>query len=61
MSTALIILEMLAIIAGLVAGVGALFYAFCWTLLCVVRLFPVIGRRHRRTRWDDLTSRSGRH
>ena len=60
MNTALIILEMLAIIAGLVAAVGALFYGLCWILLIVVRFFPVIGRRKRHDRWTELTSRSGR-
>jgi hypothetical protein len=30
-------------------------YAFCWTVLLLVRVVPVIGRRHRHPRWDELT------
>jgi hypothetical protein len=44
----------------LLAGVGVLMYAFCWTVLLLVRFVPVIGRRHRHPRWDELTKRSGR-
>ena len=61
MRAALQIAEMLAIIAGLVAMIGALFYGFCWSVLSVVRFFPVIGRRHKHARWSELTKRSGRH
>ena len=50
----------IAIIAGLMAAVGLLLYAFCWTILLLLRFVPVIGRRHRHTRWDELTRRSGR-
>ena len=60
MRTAIQIVEMLAIIAGLVAIVGALFYSFCWTMLSVVRFFPAIGKRHRHPHWNELTKKSGR-
>ena len=61
MRIAIQIVEMLAIIAGLVAVVGALFYGFCWSVLSIVRFFPAIGKRHRHQHWDELTKKSGRH
>jgi uncharacterized membrane protein len=54
------IIEVLVMIAGLMAIVAGLFYAFSWLMLLVVSLFPMIGKRHRHSRWDDLTRRSGR-
>jgi hypothetical protein len=54
------IIEVLAMIAGLMAVVAGLFYAFSWLMLLVVSLFPVIGKRHRHRRWNELTKRSGR-
>jgi hypothetical protein len=54
------ILSALGIIVGLLAAVAAVMYAFCWTVLLLVRFVPVIGRRHRHPRWDELTKRSGR-
>jgi hypothetical protein len=48
------------IIAGLMAIVAALFYGFCWAILTLVTFFPVIGRKHRHARWDELTKRSDR-
>ena len=60
MQTLLLIASAIAIIAGLMAVVALLFYAFCWTILLVLRFVPVIGRRHRHPRWDELTRRSGR-
>ena len=54
------IIEVLAMIAGLMAVVAGLFYAFSWLMLLVVSLFPVIGKRHRHGRWNELTKRSGR-
>ena len=61
MRTAIQIVVMLTMIAGLLAVVGALFYGFCWSVLLVMRFFPAIGKRHRHQRWDDFTKRSGRH
>jgi hypothetical protein len=60
MHAALLVVEMLAIIAALLAVVGATMYGFCWALLCLVRFFPIIGRRHRHRHWEDLTKHSGR-
>jgi len=42
------------------AVVGATMYGFCWALLCLVGFFPIIGRRHRHSNWEDLTKHSGR-
>jgi hypothetical protein len=60
LSTVLQIVSALGIIVGLLAAVAAVMYAFCWTVLLLVRFVPVIGRRHRHPRWDELTKRSGR-
>lgn len=60
MRTFLIIVQMVAITVGLVAVVGVVFYALWWFSLMVVQFFPVIGKRKRHKRWDELTSRSGR-
>jgi hypothetical protein len=60
MRTLIIIVEMIAIIAGLLAAVGAAFYALAWIALMVVPFFPAIGKRHRHRRWDELNKRSGR-
>ena len=60
MHAALLVAEMMAIIAGLLAIMAAIMYGFSWALLCLVRLFPTIGKRHRHTRWDELTKHSGR-
>jgi hypothetical protein len=48
------VLQGLAMIAGLVALVGALLYAFSWAVLSLVQFFPVIGRKHRHRRWEEL-------
>jgi hypothetical protein len=60
LSTFLQIVSALGIIVGLLAVVAAVMYGFCWTVLLLVRFVPVIGRRHRHPRWDELTKRSGR-
>ena len=60
MRTLLLIVEMLAIIAALIAVVGALLYGFSWTVLLLVRFFPVIGKRYKHERWEELTKRSAR-
>jgi hypothetical protein len=60
MRSLVLVLEMLLIIAGLVAVVGALFYAVAWISLLAVQFFPMIGKRNRHARWDELTKRSGR-
>jgi hypothetical protein len=56
-----ILLQMVLIIGGLMAAVGALFYALCWVALSMVQFFPIIGKRHRHARWDEMNKRSGRH
>jgi hypothetical protein len=48
------------IIAGLMAVVAGLLYAFCCAVLLLVAFIPVVGKRHRHTRWEELTRRSGR-
>jgi hypothetical protein len=60
MQKLLLIASAITIIAGLMAVVALLLYAFCWTLLLLLRFVPVIGRKHRHPRWDELTRRSGR-
>lgn len=60
MHAALLVAEMLAIIAALLTIMGAMMYAFCWAILCLVRLFPMIGKRHRHSEWEELTKQSGR-
>jgi hypothetical protein len=60
MRTLIILIEMILIIAGLLALVGGLFYAVAWTALMAVQFFPVIGKRHRHPRWTELNRRSGR-
>ena len=37
---------------------GASVYALGWVTLCFVRLVPLIGRRHRHDRWDELNKES---
>jgi hypothetical protein len=55
-----LIVQMVLIIAGLLAVVGAFFYVLCWLALSVVQVFPIIGRRHKHPRWDEMNQRSGR-
>ena len=55
-----LIVQMIAIVAGLLAVMGVLFYALCWAAISVAMFFPMIGRRHRHPRWDELNTRSGR-
>ncbi len=50
------ILWMIATIAALLAVSTAGFYLLCYVTLSVVRLFPLIGRRHRHQRWAELNS-----
>jgi hypothetical protein len=56
-----ILVQMVLIIGGLMAAVGAIFYALCWAGLWLVQFFPLIGKRHRHARWDEMNKRSGRH
>jgi hypothetical protein len=30
------------------------FYALSWAVLCVVRLIPLVGRKHRHSDWERL-------
>ncbi len=56
----LLIAQMVLIIGGLLLAVSAIFYALCWAGLWAVQLFPLIGKRDRHARWDDMNRRSGR-
>lgn len=60
MNSAIQIAAMLAFIAALVAVVGGILYAFSWTVISLVRFFPIIGRKHRHQWWAEMTKRSGR-
>jgi len=40
--------------------VGAAFYALVWVSLMAASSFPIIGKRHRHQRWDDLSKPPGR-
>ena len=60
MSVLGVIVQMIAIITGLLLVVGALFYALAWIALAAVSYFPIIGKRHRHDRWDELNKQSGR-
>jgi hypothetical protein len=54
------VVEMLVIIAALVAVVGGVLYGFSLVMLTLVSFFPTIGKRHRHEKWDELNKRSGR-
>ena len=56
-----ILVQMVLIIVGLMAAVGGFFYALCWAALWMVQFVPLIGKRHRHARWDEMNKRSGRH
>ena len=60
MRTALFIAEIALGIAGLLAIVAVAFYGLAWAVLIAMRFIPVIGKRHRHDRWDELTSRAPR-
>jgi hypothetical protein len=51
------IVWMLASIAALLAAAAAAFSLICYLTLMLVRLVPLIGRRHRHRRWAELNSR----
>jgi len=59
-TTLLQIASAIGIIVGLMAAMAGLFYGFCWAVLFLVQFVPVIGKKHRHARWDELTKRSGR-
>ena len=59
MHVLIVILQMRLIITALVVAVGAAFYALVWVSLMVASYFPIIGKRHRHQRWDDLNKPSG--
>ncbi len=48
------ILWMIATIGALLAVSAAAFYTLCYLTLLIVRLFPLIGKRHRHQRWAEL-------
>ena len=55
MRTAVIIAQMLAAIAGLLVLMAAVFYGVGWAVMFAMRFVPLIGKRHRHERWDELT------
>jgi hypothetical protein len=59
-TTFLQIVSALGIIAGLLALAAVAWFGFCWIVLLLLRFVPVIGSRHRHSRWDELTQRSAR-
>ena len=59
MHVLIVILQMSLIITALVVAVGVIFYALVWVSLVVASSFPIIGKRHRHQRWDDLNKPSG--
>lgn len=60
MHVLIVILQMGLIITALVVAVGVVFYAVAWVSLVVASCFPIVGKRHRHQRWDDLNKPSGR-
>jgi hypothetical protein len=54
------VMEAAAVIAGLLAVQGVAMYAMWWFVMWVVRLVPMIGKRHLHARWDELNDREGR-
>jgi hypothetical protein len=58
--TVVVILQMALTITALLVAVGVAFYALVWVSLMVASSFPIIGRRHRHQRWDDLNKPVGR-
>ena len=59
MHVLIVILEMSLMITALLVAVGVAFYALVWVSLMVASSFPIIGKRHRHQRWDDLNKPSG--
>jgi hypothetical protein len=59
MHVLIVILQMSLIITALVVAVGILFYALVWVSLVAASYFPIIGKRHRHQRWDELNKPSG--
>ena len=59
MHALIVILQMALIITALVVAVGAAFYAVAWVALVIASSFPMIGKRHRHERWNDLNKPSG--
>ena len=53
------IIWMIASSAAILALWAAAFYAVCYLTLLLVRIFPLIGKRHRHRRWDELNGRLG--
>jgi carbon starvation protein CstA len=59
-ATLLVLLQMLVVIVGLMAIMAVLFYGFSWAVLTLVQFVPTIGKKHRHSRWQELTKRSAR-
>jgi len=52
------IVWMIATSAASLAISAAAFYTLCYLTLLLVRIFPMIGRRHRHRRWDELNDQA---
>jgi hypothetical protein len=48
------VLQMVAVVIGLLAVQAAALYGLWWLTLCLVRVFPMVGKRHRHARWNEL-------
>ena len=51
-------LSLLLLTLLLPLALGASVYALGWVTLCLVRLVPLIGRKYRHDRWDELNRES---
>jgi hypothetical protein len=60
MHVLIVILEMGLMITALLVAVGVAFYALVWVSLMVASSIPIIGKRHRHQRWDNLNKPSER-
>jgi hypothetical protein len=47
-------------IIGLLAAQALVLYVLWWVVMLVVSMIPVIGKRHRHDRWDELNNGPGR-
>lgn len=49
-----IVIEMVVGIAALLAAVAAVFYGALWVTLIAMRFLPMVGKRHRHDRWEQM-------
>ncbi|MEO7272597.1 MAG: hypothetical protein ABIX28_19925 [Vicinamibacterales bacterium] len=50
-----------AAIAGMLAVQALILYVLWWGVMGVVSKVPMIGKRHRHDRWDELNEGPSRH